>query len=438
LPDCGLGSYTREVRGSPIWALSTVIVIRAKEYGAKMKSTICFATTLCCAAVLLLVGFTPASGEIFVLANGGRLEGDLINTNEVPRQQYIVETNAGARIVLQRSQVSSVTRQSPALKDYELLLPKMPITLEGHWTMSEWCREKRLVEQRTHHLEQVLAFDSGHERARYALGYSKIAGKWIKQEDFMKKNGYIRYEGGWKSKQEILLEEKNNHIDIKGKEWRKKITMWRTWLIKSRGKQGEALASIKAIRDPLAAAPVADILEDETNRDLKLLLIEVLAKLKTGKTIGTFAKMFLYDNDANVRDRCIDELSRFGKQAAIGVFIKSLASKDNRIVNRAAIGLGVLSDPATTLALIDALITKHKYKVGGGGGISTSFGQGGGGGLGVGGGPQIIERELQNKDVLTALNAIHTGVNFGYDKQAWKRWYAQSNTPPSFNLRRSD
>ncbi|MFH1268203.1 MAG: hypothetical protein ABIK89_20990 [Planctomycetota bacterium] len=53
-------------------------------------------------AALLLVAAWPHAGrgEVFVLASGGRVEGELLNPDESPRQSYVVKTQAGVEITL--------------------------------------------------------------------------------------------------------------------------------------------------------------------------------------------------------------------------------------------------------------------------------------------------------------------------------------------------
>ena len=61
---------------------------------------------------------------------------------------------------------------------------------------------------------------------------------------------------------------------------------------------------------------------------------------------------------------------------------------------------------------------------------------GGGNSFSAGGRPQMIEKKLQNEAVLNALVALHPGINFGYDVEAWKRWYANKDRPTVLDLRR--
>ncbi len=54
-----------------------------------------------------------ATGEVFVLRSGGRVVGELLNPDEIPRKKFIVKTAAGAQVTLDRSQVKQVLHPRP-------------------------------------------------------------------------------------------------------------------------------------------------------------------------------------------------------------------------------------------------------------------------------------------------------------------------------------
>ena len=116
-------------------------------------------------------------------------------------------------------------------------------------------------------------------------------------------------------------------------------------------------------------------------------------------------------------------------------FIKTLNHKDNKLVNRAAVGLAQMTDMSAALPLINALETEHKYIIQQqSGGINPTFGTGGGG-LNVGGGPKLVKHKKRNDEVLAALVEL-TGINLNFDRQRWLDWYGSRQTPDDINLRR--
>lgn len=405
-----------------------------------MRSLFLTFGTVCC----LLAVARAAGGAVFVLANGGRIEGQLLNPDEKPRETFVVKTVSGGQFTLRKTQVERVEEKSEALQWYESALPKVPNTVDGHWTLAEQCKERGLKAQREVHLQQVLALDPDHKEARWGLGYSKVEGRWVKADEFMASQGYVRFRGTWRIAQDAILEERAEREDKLAKEWKQKLKNWCTWIAKARGNEQAAWDNIRAIDDPRASAALTEVLVDEnTPPELKRACIDVLGRLRTPAAVTAFINRALYDSDTNVRDACLDQFTRFGTPQAVRAFEKLLHSADNQKVNLAATCLGALRDPEPTLSLINALVTEHKFKVqtGNPGQMSLGFGSGSGGGgnsFSAGGSTQLVKKQMRNEAVLSALVAIHPGSNFGYDIERWKRWYIDQKTPPVVSLRRND
>jgi hypothetical protein len=173
-------------------------------------------------------------------------------------------------------------------------------------------------------------------------------------------------------------------------------------------------------------------------RQLKLLYVDMLGRLPSAVSIDSLVKHAMDDPDGKVREACLDEVTRVGSQRATESFVRHLKDPERVMVHRAAIGLARLKAKSATLPLIESLVTEHKVLTGSGsGGLSPTFSDQGGG-LSAGGGPKIEEKEFSNEPVLHALTSIHRGVNFGFNKTAWKNWYIQNNVPQAVNLRRSE
>ena len=140
-----------------------------------------------------------------------------------------------------------------------------------------------------------------------------------------------------------------------------------------------------------------------------------------------------------MRDACLSALEKYDSAVAVDIFIPHLTDKNNTVVNRAGLGIGRLKDARATVPLIEALTTEHKLVIPGrGGNIGASFDKNGGGGLSTGGGPKVIRRVMQNRAVLNALSSIHSGVNYQFDRERWRQWYENTNTPKQLSLRRTE
>lgn len=400
--------------------------------------------SLVLACGLFAVSPSAVRAEVFLLRTGGRIEGEWLNPQRAVTEDYLLRNMAGVQVALASPQVTRVLATTDVQKQYEEQLHKAPATIAGHWQLAQWCREAGLSQQRKFHLEQIIKLDPDHEEARLALGYGRFPnGGWMTPDQYMLRQGYVKYRGSWKLPQEIEIEARDREFELADKQWRKQLKIWVGNLDHDK-KAADAVQGIQGIRDPAAANALADILGDDENAlDLRLMCLDVISKLPPGLVTSTLIQLSLRDANENLRERCLVELKRQGAHLAIPVFVKELNSKDNKMVKRAAIGLHVLGAVSATKPLIDALVTSHKFMIQGvpAGQMSPSFssdGNGGIGGMQAGSKTQIFKRDLQNDEVLSALTALHPGVNFGFDEDAWRRWFMSSKGTIAPDLRRGE
>ena len=401
------------------------------------------AMRILCAVGCLLGLVDRGWADRFELANGGIIEGELLNPEQSPRTTFFVELDSGGRVSLPVEHVKRVVEPSEEEKWYQLWLPRMPNDVRGNLIMAEQCQQRGLKRERIRHLEAVLELDPDNETARYGLGYSRIDGEWVNTAQWNRQNGYIRYGGDWRIPQEVEVQRLAEEQELAEKEWGKRIKLWHSWLLKRRGKEQEALQNLAAVRDVVAAPAIARLLEDEKQPpDIKRVYITALANLPGPVAVAALLKRAIEDNDAKVRDGALDELEKIGRHEAVRTFIGFLEDKDNAKVNRAAAGLARMKDPSATPALIEALSTKHVFQNPGGGGMNPTFGRGpNSGGLGsfsFGGKPSLVQREIANEQVKAALIALHPGTNFGFNRERWKDYWVNSQTPDQVDLRRSE
>ena len=390
---------------------------------------------------VLLLGFSlslSAHADLFYLTSGGRVEGELANPDESPRQAYVVNTNAG-KLTLKGNQVDRVIVKSEAEKRYDAFVATLPDTAEAHWDTAVRCEKAGLKQQREYHLEQVIRLEPTHEKARHALGYSRVDGQWVRADEVMRKKGYVRHGNAWRLPQEVELAVAAEAQEKQTVEWRRNLKRWRDWVVKNRDRAIDGRHEIMRIRDPLATeALVEGLIRDKEPQIVRLLYIEPLAEIGGGEALQAFVKIVLEDRDAKVRERCLEKLAKSGSKAAVRQFAKALKHDENYIVNRAAVALEEMNDREATSALIDALITEHKQLVGSGG-LTPTFNGDGGGSFSAGGGPKMVKTTVQNQPVLRTLSAMYPGTNFGFDQARWRNWYIDQKAPKTnVNLRRRD
>jgi hypothetical protein len=149
----------------------------------------------------------------------------------------------------------------------------------------------------------------------------------------------------------------------------------------------------------------------------------------------------MQDPVEEVRLTCLDHLAKVKDPELTSYYVGFLRSKDNAVINRAAICLGRLNDPSAIGPLIDALVTTHQFQLPTGrpGGMSATFPTGntpGGGGLAMNPKPTVIRQDIRNQAVLDVL-VLTTKKNFNFDEQAWHTWHAtQRKSKPLPDARR--
>jgi hypothetical protein len=408
-----------------------------------MQRTSVFAAAASLAFAVCGAPLSVAFADTFVLKSGGRIEGSLLNADQSPRESYLVSLSCGGKITLGKNMVARVISVNSAESQYEQYLQKMPATVEGHWKMAEWCVRNNLPAQREFHLREIIALDPMHDKARLALGYTNIDGRWVQPEEHNKRLGYVKFQGAWRTPQDVAIATARQQAEEAERKWRADVKTWRGWLNRP-SKHEEGAARLRAIRDVQAAPAIADLLNDEKELPaVKLMCVDILGQMvnESGFARGTLVNHVLYNNDPQVREKAMDYVANCNPHIVGAMFVKALGDKKNEVVNRAAVGIARVKYEEAIPALIEALVTSHKYVVNtGSGNISANFGgpSGGLGGLSAGGGgPKETIKAHNNEAVKQALTALTGGQNLGYDKDRWRAWYAEMKTPQQYNMRRS-
>ncbi len=403
-------------------------------------------------AWLALVG--PGGGntsraDVFLLQNGGRIQGTWINRHAQTPLQYEIRTSEGGKLVLEASQVRQAIVQDADVEEFNHLLRDCPDTVDDQWQLAEWCRTHRLRAQREVILRHILELNPDHSDARHALGYSQVRGQWVTRQDIQRRRGYQKYDGRWRLSQEVALIERTKAAEQAEKRWLAQLRTWREMLATEDARQ--AYQNIAAVRDPHSVNALAILLKEEPFRQVKLLYIEVLAEIGTPAALETLFQTTLDDVDIEVFHASLDEIVRLQPPHVARQYVEVLKDEDNMCVNRAAHALGRLDDTSVLSPLIDALTTTHyivipkqtdNYTstfVNPGAGASTAATPMGGTSFSAGSEAQVLRQRLNNQEVLESLIKLSGGVNFGFDRQAWRFWLANENknAAPSGDLRRA-
>ncbi|MFO0917569.1 MAG: HEAT repeat domain-containing protein [Planctomycetaceae bacterium] len=410
------------------------------------------------AGLALLGGNHAAWADLAKLASGGELRGKIVKAR-TNREVVTIETLFGAEITVARTDLQFLTMRPLNVEEYESRVRKVATTVEAHWELAEWCKQKSLMKQRVTHLVKVVELDAQHEAAHRALGHVRSKGAWISKDELMASQGYVKYKGRYITPQELEMLEKTGAERKSEREWSQKVRMWAGWasgdLLTPPAKMQEGWQSLGTIDEPDAAPAVARFLGEHEQREFRLLAARILARIGGEKPIPGLVKLSLQDDDPEIRTLALDGLSADQQARAVPLFVNALHSEFNAIVSRAGAALGTIGNEKAVAPLIDALITSHEYKVRVPDGTpSYSFSVDGRPDAGFALPPGIqagllagqypngvivldgsangelsrtklvpIRVEQQNPEVLAALQKL-TGKDFGYDQRTWHLWWA--------------
>lgn len=153
------------------------------------------------AAVLLCVVFgAVAAADIVHLTDGRKIEGKVIETGDVVK----VITRMGT-VTLPKDRVLRIEKKKTAADTYKDKAAALADDdAEAHYKLAMWCKENRLTREKLRELKKVIEIDPDHAKARAALKYLKIDGKWVKA-----KRGMVYVGGNWVKPKEAVEEGKS-------------------------------------------------------------------------------------------------------------------------------------------------------------------------------------------------------------------------------------
>lgn len=373
------------------------------------------------------------------LRHGGSLSGDIAEYASGNSRGKLIRVEAGLLLALPDVEIRRLVTDEEKMAEYRRRADAAPETAEAHWELSRWCNGERMYPQKLRHLQHVLDLDPNHGPARQELGYEPTDNGWAKRTAVRRERGMLRDGGTWRFAEEVsvLKEEKDAELARKG--WTRTLASLRTQVRRGGPRGTEAMNEIHGISDPYADVAVArELLSGKTSGPFRReLWIEILGRLKTPTAVDALVKTGMNDSSAQIRELCFERLKEHGAQQAIGYYVSRLKDSDNRVVRRAGRALTEINHPEIALDLVEALQTTHRMAEAPRNETNVTMSPNGGGGMQLGGKPKVIERDVPNPSVLDALRQlVPEDVNFQYDEDAWRQYFARRLAPPPGDLRR--
>jgi hypothetical protein len=383
----------------------------------------------------------PASADTLRLANGGVVEGEII---EKTAETYTVRTLIGT-VKLSVDSVASVEEGPSVFEDYRERVAATPDTPAAQTGLGEWCGEVGLTPERRRHLERAIELDPGYEPARKALGHVRVGAVWV--------DGRKRVD---KPASQPALDPTDEQIKLTTaiqNHWKRRLRAIQANLLESSVSRlvADGQKRIAEIDDPLAISPLSEVLSDG-GLNSREALVEALSRFEEDEATLNLGVLALVDPDANIRRQALTQLVLRNDERIGEKFRRALRTGNDTLIRRAAEGLVIVKYEAAVPELIEVLQAQRRKRVEV---IVPSYftewqeDYGRSQQVMLGGRTYVTYRprvsvaipgtfvssdtEWQVRDVtvfrtevLDALKAI-TGQNFGFDEAAWRRWHEEQD-----------
>lgn len=371
---------------------------------------------------------------------GGEVDGQVTKKNprgKVPH--VIVEVDERLSVAVPQSRIGK-TLTSEQFDWYRQAREAAGNDAEANYKLAIECKKRGMEGQRTYHHQRAIAINPNHSKSRRQLDYTRSGNEWILYEELQRRNGMILVRGGWKLPEQYAREKRMDEAKDASNRWIKQLARMRKGYLSNKSPQ-ESIEAIRAINDPLSAQAIAEALFESRTPDpveLRRLYVKILGSLKTPVSVQALVRTALNEPYAEIRLLALEQLKEYGAASAVATCLPMLRSPSRKPAQVTA-ALRVLNhfpDPELWRQYVDALETTYKTKVAPGPGMQVGQNNQGGGGLAMGGKEKVRVDTVQNPAALELLKTIAPGVDFRYDKDAWRRYFAAQLMSTPGNLRR--
>ncbi|MBL8879260.1 MAG: hypothetical protein JNG88_09090 [Phycisphaerales bacterium] len=416
-----------------------------------VKEFVILVRRLICGVVAGTFLSLAVSADVLQLKSGGTVEGEIVTSDA---EKYVVRTTVGI-VTLPASAVESVEKSESPFQEYDRRRSACDESPGAQTELAQWCEDRGLAQERRQHLNRAIELDCDFDPARRELGFVRVGMMWVDGRQTRHiprkdKTTTSDAENGTGKPSSVDSSDRDNDKVVAAVQshWLRRFRAIRSNFLDSAQESvaRRGRTQILDIRDPLAILPMAKILGGG-NRYARSVLVESLATFSEDEATLNLAVIALLDGEESIRKQSLVELVRRNDGRVAAQFRKALASDNDEILRRAAVGLGLLRDAAAVGELIPELTARRwravevpvrQYL----NGLTTTFTQPTrvaiSSATSISHAPQIGAVDLEGPlnvttevrwqnvtvyrtEVLEALKQI-TGENFGFDAAAWQRW----------------
>lgn len=165
-------------------------------------------------ALLFLAPALALADEVF-LAGAGSISGRIVEQTETTVQVDIGDGIVGVPM----SSVERIVKGRTPLDEYDERAGRLgPQDVDGWRNLGRWAVKQGLWSQSDRAYERVLALAPDDPEARRALGFVRLDGRWVTEEESYRARGYVKYDGEWMTPDEARMAREDAAADEARKE----------------------------------------------------------------------------------------------------------------------------------------------------------------------------------------------------------------------------
>jgi hypothetical protein len=159
--------------------------------------------------LLFLVPAALFADEVF-LRGAGTISGRIVE-----QTAETVQVDVGGGIVgVPMSRVEKIVKARCPLDVYEARAAKLAQNDVAGWLkLAEWASQNGLPMNAHDAYEKALASAPDNAEARQALGYVKLNGRWLTEDEAYQASGYVKYHGEWMTPAQAQVEQTSEAQD---------------------------------------------------------------------------------------------------------------------------------------------------------------------------------------------------------------------------------
>jgi len=137
-----------------------------------------------------------------VLKGAGKLSGRIVEQTDT-----MIKVDVGDGIIgVPTSRVERIVKGRSPLDDYDERASRLgPQDADGWRKLGSWAEQQGLSAQSRQAHEKVIAIAPDDPEARQALGFVRLDGRWVTEEESYRARGFVKYDGEWMTPAEAQM-----------------------------------------------------------------------------------------------------------------------------------------------------------------------------------------------------------------------------------------